>query len=249
MFQGNAYLLRYGDQAVRNARGGRGNIFSNAIAEAEKGNGKLTDADVKQEAANLIVAGSDTTAITLTYLTWAILTCPTLRQDLESEADTLRQDFSDVDLEGLPLCNAAIEEALRLYGAAPGSLPRAVPPGGVTLDGHFIPAAVTVSTQAWTTHRDPAIFENPEMFEPRRWLAQGPQIDVMKAAMSAFGKGSRGCLGVHVARTELRYGLVLFLRRCKGLELSASVTAESMAAENFFLIAPRAHECVLVASR
>lgn len=246
VFSGNSYLQTYGEQAVRNARGVKGNIFSNAIAEAEKGNGKLTDADVKQEASNLIVAGSDTTAVTMTYLSWAILSQPKLRQQLEVEAESLKYDFTDADLESLELCNATIDEALRLYGAAPGSLPRAVPLGGATFDRYLVPAGTTVSTQAWTLHRDPSIFKDPECFDPYRWLDQSPSLEIAKAAMSPFGKGSRTCLGIHLARMELRYGLAMFLRRCKDLKLASSVTEDSMAVENFFLIAPKAHECMLV---
>ena len=101
-------------------------------------------------------------------------------------------------------------------------------------------------TQAWTLHRDPSIFEDPEDFNPYRWLNKNPRLEVAKAAMSPFGKGSRTCLGIHLARMELRYGLALFLRRCMDLKLSSSVTTESMTVENFFLIAPREHECMLV---
>ena len=71
------------------------------------------------------------------------------------------EDYGDTDLEKLPLLNAVIEETLRLYGAAPAGLPRAVPPGGVTIDEQFIPAGTTVTTQAYTFHRDPALFPRP----------------------------------------------------------------------------------------
>lgn len=48
--------------------------------------------------------------------------------------------YSDAQLEKLPYLNCVIDEALRLYGAAPGSLPRSAPKGGFTLpSGYFIP--------------------------------------------------------------------------------------------------------------
>lgn len=244
LFNGNSILMRYAEQAVRNARGASRNIFSNALAEAEKGNGRMDDLDVKVEAGNLIVAGSDTTAITLTYLIWAVASHPQVRAALELEVNNLSESFSDADLEALPLTNAAIEEALRLYGAAPGSLPRSVP-ASINLRGYEIPAGFIVSTQAWTLHRDPAIFEQPEIFNPYRWLNENLSMDIAKAAMSPFGKGSRTCLGIHLARMELRYGLVIFLRECRSLTIAASATKESMDVENFFLIAPKSHRCHL----
>lgn len=125
LFNNNAYLLDYGKAAVRNMRsnGGGRNIFANIMAEAEKGE-RLDDLDVQVEATNLIVAGTDTTAMTLTYLVWAVMSQPALQSLLEAELDALAKDYRDADLENLPFLNAVIEETLRLYGAAPGALPR-----------------------------------------------------------------------------------------------------------------------------
>jgi cytochrome P450 len=71
------------------------------------------------------------------------------------------EDYGDPDLEKLPLLNAVVEETLRLYGAAPAGLPRSVPSGGVTIVDQVIPAGTTVTTQAYTYHRDPALFPRP----------------------------------------------------------------------------------------
>jgi cytochrome P450 len=136
------------------------NIFSNIAAEAEAGE-KLSMDDVHLEASGLIIAGTDTTSTTLTYLVWAVLSQPTLQRELETEVAALSEDYGDGDLEKLPLLNAVIEETLRLYGAAPSGLPRSVPPGGVTIDDQVIPAGTTVTTQAYTYHRDPALFPRP----------------------------------------------------------------------------------------
>lgn len=136
------------------------NIFSNIAAEGELGE-KLSMEDVHLEASGLMFAGTDTTATTLTYLVWAVLSHPELQRNLEQEVATLNGDYGDADLEKLPLLNAVIEETLRLYGAAPAGLPRAVPPGGVTIDEQVIPAGTTVTTQAYTFHRDPVLFPEP----------------------------------------------------------------------------------------
>ena len=133
-----------------------------AQADAREKQPQLSDLSVRLEATNLIVAGSDTTAATLTYLVWAVLKRPGLQRRLEAEVAALAPDFRDDDLEALPLLNSVIEETLRLYGAAPGSLPRVVPEGGATMAGHFLPAGTVVTTQAFTMHRDGSIFAQPE---------------------------------------------------------------------------------------
>ena len=121
----------------------------------------ITENDVRDEAGNLIVAGSDTTAVTLTYLVWAVLKRPELRRELEEEVSGLSQDLTFDELSQAPLLNSVIEETLRLYGAAPGALPRTVPPSGVDMLGYFLPGGTVVSTQAYNIHRDPNIFPNP----------------------------------------------------------------------------------------
>jgi cytochrome P450 len=84
-----------------------------------------------------------------------------IQRKLEAEVAQLDPDYSDAGLEKLPYVNAVVDEALRLYGAAPGSLPRQAPKGGVTLHGgYFIPENTTVSSQAYSFHRNESVYRN-----------------------------------------------------------------------------------------
>ena len=164
MFNANDFILKGAGRAVEMARSrsGENNIFAKVIADCDKeGEGHIDDMDVRIEAMNVIIAGTDTTGVTLTYLTWAVLQRPELQIALEKETAGLSDDFTENDLINLPLLNAVIDETLRLYGAAPSSLPRVVPQGGGKLVGHYIPQGTTVSTQAYTFHRDPHIWSSP----------------------------------------------------------------------------------------
>lgn len=69
-----------------------------------------------------------------------------------------------------------------------------------------------------------------------------------KAVYSPFGFGSRVCLGIHLARMEMRLATTEFFRACRGARLAPSVTDESMAMENHFLIAPMGHQCEIFLS-
>jgi cytochrome P450 len=165
-FNSSAYILGYGSKAVENARKGGhdSNLMATIMAEAEKGETHVDDMDVKTESTSLIFAGSGTTANTMTFLSWAVVSRPQLRTSLEEEVATLRENFTDADLEQLPLLNAVINETLRLYCAVPGSLPRVVPEGGAILDGYFVPPGTTVSTQAYTMHRDENLWPNAHVY-------------------------------------------------------------------------------------
>lgn len=161
-FNSSDYILGYGTKAVENARkGGRdSNLMATIISEAEKSETRVDDMDVRTESTSLIFAGSGTTANTMTFLSYAVLARPALHTALVDEVSHLQKGFSDADLEKLPLLNAVINETLRLYCAVPGSLPRVVPQSGATLGGYFIPEGTTVSTQAYTLHRDENVWEN-----------------------------------------------------------------------------------------
>lgn len=158
-------VYEYGALAVRNMKDqnhNSKNLFAQMMA-ANEGQEKtmITDSSIRLEAGNLIVAGSDTTAVTLTYLIWAVLKNAALQRDIEAEVAELSPDLRLDELKNAPLLNSAIEEALRLYGAAPGALPRVVPRGGTNINGYAIPENIIVSTQAYTIHRDGSIFPKP----------------------------------------------------------------------------------------
>ncbi|GKZ31485.1 hypothetical protein AbraIFM66950_012152 [Aspergillus brasiliensis] len=140
----------------------KSNVFSGIVEQFQHGTDTIRDIDAACEAQGLIIAGSGTTAVTLTYLVWSVLQRPELKQQLATECQELHECFTDHDLEKLEVLNAVINETLRLYGAAPGSLPRIVPPEGVTLGGYAIPGGLTVCTQAFSIHRNPGLFPDPE---------------------------------------------------------------------------------------
>jgi cytochrome P450 len=164
MFNANDFILKGAGKAVEAARSrtGENNIFAKVIEDCEKErDGHIDDMDVRIEAMNVIIAGTDTTDVTLIYLTWAVLQRPKLQAALEAETVGLQESFTENDLINLPLINAVIEETLRLYGAASSSLPRVVPQGGTKFRGHYIPQGVMVDTQAYTFHREPNIWSAP----------------------------------------------------------------------------------------
>ncbi|CAI7609175.1 unnamed protein product, partial [Penicillium glandicola] len=118
--------------------------------------------NIIQEAQGYIVAGSDTTAVTLTYLTYSVCRDSRVREKLVAELAIIPEPVTDRSLRDLPYLNQIISETLRLYTAVPFGLPRLVPPGGAQFNGYRVPGGITVSTQAYSLHRDHAIFPDPD---------------------------------------------------------------------------------------
>jgi cytochrome P450 len=126
---------------------------------------ELSFDDVRNEAQAYIIAGSDTTAVTLTYLVYAVCANESIRKQLLDELATLPEDFTDKDVRKLTYLDQVINETLRMYSSAANSLPRAVPPEGATLAGYRIPGGTVASSQAYSLHRRADIFEDPHKFD------------------------------------------------------------------------------------
>jgi cytochrome P450 len=156
-----------------------------------QGEESLTQRELVNNSQAYIVAGSDTTSNTLTYLIWAVCRRPDIKEKLVKELETLPDDFTDVEVKQLPYLRLVIEETLRKYSAAPSPLPRVVPSGGANFGKYWLPEGTIATTQAYTLHRNPVAFPTPEKFDPLRW--ENPS-QAMKDSFMPFGGGTRGIL-------------------------------------------------------
>jgi cytochrome P450 len=83
-----------------------------------------------------------------------LLKYPELMQRVKAEVCSSFKSYDDIDALStinLPYMIATIREALRIYPPLPLGLPRVVPEGGETIDGHFVPAGVRLAFPNNTT--------------------------------------------------------------------------------------------------
>ncbi|KAF4335359.1 benzoate 4-monooxygenase cytochrome P450 [Fusarium beomiforme] len=216
-------------------------LFQKLFKAGEEG---LSDEEIRAEAQAYIVAGSDTTANTLTYLIYSVCKDTGVRQTLVKELSNLPDDFGHADLRELPYLNMVVDETLRLYAAVPSALPRVVPTGGANLAGHFLPSNTVVSTQAWTLHRDPKVFPDPDRFDPSRWEGVSKE---MHDTVMPFGGGSRVCIGKHLAKMELRLSATRFFCAFPDSTVSSmdGMSDSDMEPRSYFLLAPKGGRCLI----
>ncbi|GKU06958.1 cytochrome p450 protein [Fusarium langsethiae] len=205
----------------------------------------LSDEELGSEVSMLLVAGSDSTAATLTYATWEIIRDPHLRKGIEDGVARLPEDYTAKDLEHLPLLNSALEEALRLYNPAAALVSRVLPPNGISLHGWDLPGGTMVYTAGWLISRLEEIFPDPDTFHATRFFNPSPE---QNRAHVPFSIGSRRCIGMQLARMEILVTLATFFRHCKDMKLHNSMTDEMMAQVGEFLIIPKGGRCDIVAS-
>ena len=143
-------------------------VFAEAIEDAKddevlKNSGKtrLTDDEIAADALGFRLAGAEPVSVTLTYLVWCVLQQPDVQRQVEEEVAGVA--LTDEALEKLPVLGAVILEGLRLWGGNATAMRRKedMTPEGTILGGYRIPRGTTVSTQAYSLHRNPAAWSDP----------------------------------------------------------------------------------------
>lgn len=166
-----------------------------------------------------VIAGADTTNLSLCNAIYYLLSNPEYIQRLREEL--AKSSELDVGmLEDLPWLNAIINETLRLQPPVPTALQRAPAKGsgGKMVGDHFIAEGTAIQVSPYVLHRDPAYFAPyPETFWPDRWILHGskehPEIILEQSAYIPFSMGPANCVGKRLAMREMRYVLAnLFTR-------------------------------------
>lgn len=163
----------------------------------------LSNIEIAAECADNLDAGLKTTSDTLMFALWA-LSLSKHRQyqqrliaEVQEATSVLAETGSILPVnvcDRLPFLDATIKETLRLYAPIPASQPR-TSTRDTTIDGYHIPAGTVVSCQAFSLHRNPEVFSNPNTFDPDRWLASDTETAEMKRWWWPFSSGARMCLG------------------------------------------------------
>ncbi|KAI0116202.1 putative cytochrome P450 [Hypoxylon sp. NC0597] len=196
--------------------GGQPTLFRYMVHESGLPDEDLTVERLTKEAQILLGAGSVSTARTLHFIIFYLLSNPHMRERLEDELkDTmLRPTWSQ--LEKLPYLQALIKEGLRHSYGTMHRLPRVSPDEALyyksARDGKVwrIPAGVPVGMTAYFQHTDPDVFPDPYSFVPERWLANvSPQ---MTRNLVPFARGSRNCIGMNLATAEINIMLAALFR-------------------------------------
>lgn len=180
-------------------------FISRFKSAAEKYPNIMTDTQMIDYATTNVSAGSDTTAIILRDIFFQLLNDKEGRLELlqqETKAVLRSRAHGDFDRHiswneayKMRYLQACIKESMRIHPALGQILPRVVPAGGITLCGKFLPEGTEVGCNAWTVHRDPAVFgEYVDEWRPERWLdADEEKVKAMDRYSFIFGAGSRTC--------------------------------------------------------
>jgi cytochrome P450 len=170
-------------------------------------NDRLDHEQLRYIVRDLMLAGTETSASTLL---WALgeLAQPVgkriqARMQAEIDGRVPRDKLPSLsDRQHLPYVEATILELMRLRTVVPLALTH-VTCCDTSIDGYFIPAGTMVLPNLYSVHMDPEVWENPDQFQPERFLDKSRKKIIGKERIIPFSIGRRSCLGELLAQQEI----------------------------------------------
>ncbi|PWA01157.1 hypothetical protein BB558_002732 [Smittium angustum] len=167
---------------------------------------KLSKEELIDELIVTLIGGTDTTSMTMTWLLHVYLLYP---QIYKKVCDEVLEQFPDRSKpiryhearQKLPYLVASVYECMRLRAVSGSVFFRETPAEGVELCGYNIPKGVDVALFFEGAHHDPKMWENPQSFNPDRFM--GPEGEKMKKEVLVFSMGVRICPGKNLAWYEI----------------------------------------------
>ena len=188
----------------------------------EKSKVELTTEEMTAQAFIFFFAGFDTTSTNMCFAAHELAVNPEIQTRLQEEIDTVLRDTNgDPSYEvihGMPYLDAVLNESLRKYPLVP-MLDRVcakefeLPPALPGTKPFVVKPGMVVWFPAYAIQHNPDYFEEPEKFNPDRFLNNGNAI-TKSATFLTFGIGPRQCIGNRFAILETKTMLFHLLARC-----------------------------------
>ncbi|GMR56367.1 hypothetical protein PMAYCL1PPCAC_26562, partial [Pristionchus mayeri] len=172
---------------------------------------KLSFEEVVGQCMVFLLAGFDTTSISLSYLTHLLANHPEVQEKLREEVDAFAHEDLDMEQLGeLKYMECVIKETLRHYPLANVVVSRECTKA-CEIKGYKFEVGDMVATDTWSLHMDKEIWgEDAEEFRPERWLEESSRA---RTAFQSFGEGPRMCMGMRLAYMEEKIALIELLKR------------------------------------
>lgn len=208
---------------VRRAEHGtRADLLSLLLAARDEDGSAMSDEEVRDELVTLLLAGHETTAVALSWSCYLLSSHPLIQGRLHAELDAVldgRAPTAD-DIPRLPYLRRIVAESMRLYPPAWIIERRAL--CDFIVRGVRVPPGSLVYASPFLVHHDGRWYQDPEHFDPDRWLP-GRDGTRPKFAYFPFGAGTRVCIGEQFAWME---GMLILATIAQRWQLQHDLTHE-----------------------
>jgi len=188
-----------------------GDLLSMLLQAEDQDGSRMSDRQLRDEVMTFLLAGHETTALSLSWIWYLLSQHPEAAQKLRSELGQILSGRTPnvEDLARLPYTEKVVKEAMRLYPPAWGLGRTALK--SCEIGGYHVPAGANLVMSQWVMHRDPRFYSRPEEFCPDRWSADNQVIP--RFAYFPFGGGPRFCIGAAFAMMEATLLLAAIAQR------------------------------------
>ncbi|MFE2456733.1 bifunctional cytochrome P450/NADPH--P450 reductase [Streptomyces sp. NPDC059402] len=172
---------------------------------------RLSEENIRYQMATFLIAGHETTSGLLSFATHKLLAHPEVMARARRTVDEVLGDRTPAfeDLAGLGYLGQILRETLRLHPTAPAF--GLTPSEATSLGGYRVEAGEHVMVMLPVLHRDPAVWQNPEEFNPDRFAPERME-QIPEYAWMPFGHGARACIGRPFALQEATLVLAMMLQ-------------------------------------
>ncbi|WP_372748540.1 cytochrome P450 [Litorivivens sp.] len=211
--KGERYLHEFFGALIDERRKNDGiDTFSYFAKEKNEDGEYFSDQDIVAHMSFLLFAAHDTTTSALSHLLYHLGQNPEMQQRLREEAQAIGKDYLEYeDLDRMPLADAAVREALRLHPSVMMMQRRTI--NDCEIGGYHIPANTILFLAPQYVHRMPEYWDEPEKFDPDRWLEPRNEHKRHSFSFVGFGGGAHKCIGMHFALMQTKNFLHQFLTR------------------------------------
>ncbi|CAL1290714.1 unnamed protein product [Larinioides sclopetarius] len=153
---------------------GNGNDYEKDKNSKKIANKGLTLDEAVAQSVSFFIAGYDTMASTVSYVTYLLALHPEAQdRTFEEIRDALQETKGELTygaLQEMKYLDNVISESMRLYPAVPRLERTATSDCTLGDTGIKIEKGMVIIIPTYCLHRDPNLFENPEKFDPDRFL-------------------------------------------------------------------------------
>jgi cytochrome P450 len=231
-FRSLGKIIREVIERRRKESGASSDVLGIMMDARDPQNGRLMeDAQLIDEILTLIVAGHETTASTLNWAWYLVSQHPDVEHRLSGELNAKKTSSEISNPSRFSYTGQVIDETMRLYPAGWVVTRKALRDD--QLGEYFVPAGTEIYVAPYFIQRHPALWEEPDRFNPDRFRPENSKSR-HRLATIPFSAGPRNCIGEHFARLEMQIHLAtiaqhLRLRyvQSKPIELDAGVNLRS----------------------
>jgi cytochrome P450 len=187
-------------------------LLSTLIRVAEHDNTTLSEREIRDNIAGMLMKGHDTTAVALTFTWYLLARNPHAEQKLHDELDTVLGDSRPTtdDLPDLTYTEKVLKESMRYFSPAYVITRRTE--SDVVFDGYELSEDNVVMLPPWLVHRDERWYDTPDEFCPERWTDDFEE-ELPNYAYFPFGGGPRKCIAQSFAQFEMKLILATIANR------------------------------------